>query len=567
MRVSRMIPRRVTATGATLLSSLLVSVAVPVAALGQGAIPQATPPPPAAPRSVTFPRPVERTLSNGLRVVVVKLSNMPLATAQLIVKSGGEVDPTHLSGLADVTASLLTQGTSGRTATEIAQAIEALGGTLTSGAGWDASKATVSVMSSKITPALGILAEVVRSPTFAEEEIERLRQQNIDGLRVALRQPGTLASVVAARVVFGDAPYGHPLKGTPESMALIKRADILQLYSRYYRPNNAILVIGGNVDVATTFNLAERAFGEWANPPLHSPEENRGGGAGSEAAPNARIVVVDMPEAGQAAVVLAKRGLRRADPAYFHGLVANAILGGGYSARLNQEVRIKRGLSYGAFSSLSGRRDVGPFTASTQTKNESAAEVAGLLVDELSRLGSLPIPDTEMIPRQASLVGDFARDLELTDGLVAQIGSLALYGLNLGHTNTYITDVRSVTAGDVQKFAATRLDPKQASIIIVGNSKTFMEELRKQFPNVEIIPHTELDLGGANLRKRGSNLNTEGQPGFALLRLSRLMCGEALPRRSRRKKIGALPSVFPAFCSRYPSRRPAYDHFTPATEG
>ncbi|HET8677328.1 MAG TPA: pitrilysin family protein, partial [Blastocatellia bacterium] len=427
-------------------------------------------------------------------------------TAQLIVKSGGEVDPPHLSGLADMTASLLTQGTSGRTAPEIAQAIEALGGSLTSGAGWDASRATVSVMSSKLTPAVGILAEVVRSPIFTEEEIERLRQQNIDGRKVALSQPGALASLVAARVVFGDAPYGHPVAGTPESLALIKRADIVQLYSRYYRPNNAILVIGGDVDVDAVFNLAQRTFGEWANPPLHSPEENRGSEAGSENAPNStsRIVVVDMPEAGQAAVVLAKRGLRRADPAYFHGLVTNAVLGGGYSARLNQEVRIKRGLSYGAFSSLSARRDVGPFTASTQTKNESAAEVAELFVDELSRLGSLPIPDTEMIPRQAALVGDFALNLELTDGLVAHVGSLALYGLNLGQTNTYLTDVRAVTADEVQKFAATRLDPKQASIIIVGNAKAFMEALRKRFSNVEIIPHTELNLDGASLRERGS---------------------------------------------------------------
>jgi zinc protease len=496
---------RARAFAMTLLGLLLVCLPLHDAALGQGATGQSTIPPPAAPRSVAFPRPVERTLKNGLRVIAVELSNMPLVTAQVIIKSGGEVDPPQLSGLADITASLLTKGTNKHSAPEIAQAIEILGGTLDSGAGWDASHATVNVMSSKINPAIAILAEVVRSPTFSEEEIERLRQQNIDALSVSLRQPGTLASFVASRVIFGDAPYGHPVSGTPESMTLIKRADILRLHSRYYRPNNAILVIGGDIKAEAAFNLAERAFGDWTNPQLSSTKEI---GAEEEkksvAAPNMprRVVVVDMPEAGQAAVVLARKGLRRTDSEYFRGLVANSILGGGYSSRLNQEVRIKRGLSYGAGSSLSVRRDVGPFTASTQTKNESGAEVAELFVGELERLATSPIPETEIIPRKAVLIGNFARSLELTSGLISQVGSLALYGLSTDQINTYINNVQAVSVAEVQKFAAERLNAKEANIIIVGNAGLFLERLRKQFPNVEVIPYQELDLNSASLRKR-----------------------------------------------------------------
>ncbi|HKP71395.1 MAG TPA: pitrilysin family protein, partial [Pyrinomonadaceae bacterium] len=227
---------------------------------------QDTPPAPAAPRSVAIPKPVERTLPNGLRVIVIERSNMPLVSAALVIKNGGEVDPPQLAGLADMTASLLTKGTVTRTAPQIAEAIEALGGSIESGARWDASTASVGVMSSRIGQAMEILADVVRRPTFKDEEIERLRAQYLDDLTVALGQPGSIARYVASRVVFGDAPYGHPLSGTPESIAQIKRGDILKMHATYYRPDNAILVIGGDIAPAEAFKTAERFFADWAKP-------------------------------------------------------------------------------------------------------------------------------------------------------------------------------------------------------------------------------------------------------------------------------------------------------------
>ena len=236
------------------------------AAHAQTAAPQETPPPPAAPRSVTVPKPVERTLRNGLRVIVVEHHATPLVAAQLLVKNGGEVDPASLSGLADVTAELLTKGTKTRTAPQIAQEIEALGGELNSGAGWDASRATVNVLSAKVEPAMAILADVVRNPVFQDEEIERLRQQYTDNISVGMNSPGTLASWVASRVVFGDNPYGHPVSGTPESIERIKRDDVAALHAKYYRPDNSILVIGGDIKAEDAFKLAEKSFGDWAKP-------------------------------------------------------------------------------------------------------------------------------------------------------------------------------------------------------------------------------------------------------------------------------------------------------------
>lgn len=462
---------------------------------------QATPPPPAAPRSVTVPKPVERTLPNGLRVVVVERSNMPLVSAAFVIKNGGEVDPAQLAGVADLTASLLTKGTATRTAPQIAEAIEALGGSIESGARWDASTASVGVQSSRISPAMEILADVVRRPTFKDEEIERLRQQYLDDLTVALGQPGSIARYVASRVVFGDAPYGHPLSGTPESIARIKRDDIARMHATYYRPDNAILVIGGDIRADEAFKTAERFFGDWQKPtaPLPTPSAKATDtAAGTSAQP--RIVVIDKPDAGQAAVLVARTGIRRTDPEFFRGIVANSVLSG-YSGRLNQEIRIKRGLSYGARSALESRREVGPFTAEAQTKNESGAVVAGLLLGELSRLANGELPDAELTPRKAVLIGGFARNLETADGLVAQVANLALYGLNFEEINNYINNVQTITAKDVQGFAGSRLDSKAANVIIVGDAKKFLPELQKIYKNIEVIPVADLDLNIALLRK------------------------------------------------------------------
>jgi zinc protease len=479
----------------------LCAVASITATAQEPATAQATPPPPAAPRSVTVPKPVERTLANGLRVVVVERSNMPLVSAALLIRNGGEVDPPQLAGLADMTASLLTKGTQARTAPQIAEAIEALGGSIESGARWDASSASVGVMSSRIGNAMEILADVVRRPTFKDEEIERLRAQYLDDLTVALGQPGSIARYVASRVVFGDTPYGHPLSGTPESIAKIKRDDIVRMHASYYRPDNAILVIGGDIAAADAFKTAERFFGDWQKPGAPLPAASaKPAAANGTAAQQPRIVVVDKPDAGQAAVLVARTGIRRTDPEFFRGIVANSVLSG-YSGRLNQEIRIKRGLSYGARSALETRRETGPFTAEAQTKNESGAVVASLLLGELGRLAKGELPDAELTPRKAVLIGGFARNLETAGGLVSQVANLALYGLSFDEINSYINNVQSITAKDVQGFAGSRLAANAANVIIVGDAKKFLPELQKQYKNVEVIPVADLDLNIAQLRK------------------------------------------------------------------
>jgi zinc protease len=353
-------------------------------------------------------------------------------------------------------------------------------------------------MSSKIPQAMEILADVVRRPTFKSEEVERLRQQYLDNVTLALGDPGMIAQFVAARVVFGDSPYGHPVSGTTESLTRITAADIAKMHSRYYRPDNAVLVIGGDIGAKDAIALATKYFGDWQKPTTPLPTLSAVTESGSK---TGRVIVIDKPDAGQAAVYLARTGINRKDPDYFRGIVSNSVLSG-YSGRLNQEIRIKRGLSYGAGSSLDTRRDVGPFLASAQTKNESGAQVADLLMGEINRLSSAPPADVELTPRKAVLIGGFSRNLETVSGLVRQVGSLALYGVGLDEINRYINNVQTVSTADIQKFAGTRLDAKTSNLIIVGNAKVFLPELQKKYQNIEVIPITELDLNTALLKKK-----------------------------------------------------------------
>lgn len=458
---------------------------------------QSTPPPPSAPRSVTLPRPVEQTLPNGLRVIIVERHDIPLVTAALVIKNGGEVDPPEVAGVADLTANLLTKGTTTRSATRIAEEVEGLGGLLDAGAQWDATTISVGVMPDKLAPAMGILADVVRRPTFKPDEIERLRQQYIDAFTLSLDEPASIARFTASKVLYGDGLYGHPIMGTLQTLKAISRSDIVKVHRLFYRPDNAILVIGGDIKTAAGFDLAKRFFRDWLKPAARVPSPPALSQADDRA--TNRIVVIDKPDAGQAAVFLVRRGIARNDSDYYRGIVTNSVLSG-YSGRLNQEIRIKRGLSYGAGSALDARREVGPFVASAQTKNESGAEVAGLLMAEVDRLASSPPSESELTPRKAVLIGEFSRTLETVNGLVSRVSSLALYGLSLDEINGYINNVQSVTPGDIEKFAGTRLNAKASDVIIVGNAQAFLPELRKLHDNVEVIPFAQLDLNTRLLR-------------------------------------------------------------------
>lgn len=447
------------------------------------------PPAVAAPVPAVMPTPAEKTLANGLRVIVAKSSELPLITSTLTVKGGASSDPAGLAGTSSLTSELLTEGTATRSATEVARETEALGANLSAGSGWEAASLTLSVTANNAAPAMAIMADVAQNPAFKAEELDRVRAETLDGLSVAFQRPGSLASFATSPVLYAGSAYGHVAGGTPGSLPKIKREDLAKTHAAYWRPDNAVLVVTGNLTPEAGFALAEKAFDGWKKPATPPPAP--------PAAPTGyqpRNVVIDLPGTGQAAVVLAKPAITRADPSYYQGVVANTVLGVGFSSRLNQEIRIKRGLSYGAGSSLTPQGQFGGFSARVQTKNPSAGEVISLTRAELSRLANEPASVGELAARKSVLVGGFGRDLGTSEGLAGILGNLAVYGVPLTEIQSYATKVEAVTPEQVQAFAKAKLDPSQMSVIVAGDAKAMGETLAKAAPNATVIPAAKLDL-------------------------------------------------------------------------
>ncbi|WP_296818257.1 pitrilysin family protein [Brevundimonas sp.] len=452
-------------------------------------------PQPGPEREVETPAVVERVLSNGLRVYVARTEGLPLVSARLSFDAGASDDPQGREGVASMTAALITQGAAGRSAPEIATDIERLGAAIGASAGPDFTSVYANSPSNTFAQTFALMTQLVRQPDFAQEELDRTRDQTLDALRVSLSQPGPIASAVVARAVYGDAPYGDPSGGTLDSLPTIDRETVAAFHAANWNPASANLVFSGDIDPETAFALAEQAFGDWR---VNAAASASSSPAGAPVTP--RVIVVDLPGSGQAAVSVAGRAISRTDQDYFRLLVGNAVMGGGYSARLNREIRIRRGLSYGAGSSFQARQDEGYVVASTQTRNDAAAEVVSLILAEITRLSAERATDDEMGPRRATLVGGFARSLETVDGLGGAVASLANYGLPMTELQAYAPNVRAVTPEQIQRFAASRLGPHGFSIVVVGDAAQFLDAIRAAHPNVEVIPVGELDLDTAALR-------------------------------------------------------------------
>jgi zinc protease len=394
----------------------------------------------------------------------------------------------------------MTEGTSTRSAEQIDRAVEALGSSLSSGAGWDGSRVGITVRTSELDPALGIIADVARNATLADEEIERQRTTAIDGVAVSMRDPGDVSGLAAMRALYGASPYGHPGSGTATTLRAITRQDIQTAYRQTWVPQHATLILSGDISPARARALAQRHFGDWH---VNLPPIDRSHPA--VPAPHGQIIVIDMPGAGQAAVAVARNTIARRDPHYYRALVANAVLGGGYSARLNQEIRIRRGLSYGAGSGIEARREPGPFVASVQTRNDAAAQVLGLILAEMRRLGTEPIPAAELAARRASLTGDFGRDMETTAGVAGLIATYVMRGINPDEVGRYLPGVLAVTPAEAQGAAAELLSPENTTVVIVGEAARFIDQLRRDHPDVTVIPLTDLNLDSATLRAASAN--------------------------------------------------------------
>lgn len=461
--------------------------------------PTERPPRPLPAREVNFPPYQVRTLPNGLQVVAVSHHEQPAVSLRLLVRAGGAQDPANKPGVAYVAASLLDQGTTTKTAEQIATTIDSIGGAIGSGAGSDITFINAAVMKDSLGLALDLVSDLARHPAFANEEIERQRQQILSGLKVSYDDPDYLAGVVFDRLVYGFHPYGKPDSGTPESIAAVTREDLLAFHTRWFGANNAILAIVGDVTQDEAFAGALRAFGSWERvelPPVKAEEPPPS---------TRRVVIIDRPGAAQTEIRVGNVALARRHRDYLALDIATKILGGEGGNRLHRVLRSERGLTYGASADLNALKDTGDIVAETDTRSEKTAEALRLIVEEIVRLQRQRVQQRELSDAQEYLTGSFPLTVETPSAIALQVLNAVFYGLDLNDLQTYRERVNMITVDDIQRVAQQYLHPDKLTIVLVGDASLFAKDLAGVgFDQIERIPIAELDLSSPDLRRRSS---------------------------------------------------------------
>jgi zinc protease len=472
------------------LLALAVFGALPATA---GDLPPVVPPP----EPVALPTPLVRTLPNGLRVLVVERHSLPVVTLRLVVRAGAEKDPPDLPGTAQFVASMLDEGTTRRSALDVAEAIDSAGGSFDSGVDWDSTFGELSVLSDHTPLAFDLLADLVLHPAFAPSAVERVRRQTLSALDVLHQDPGYVADAVFDRLVFEGTPYGHPLDGTLGAVKRLTPEDLARFHAREYQPGRTLLAVVGDVEPEAAFREAVEYFGGWNG----RAESAAGPPASVEATHVGRqVAIVNKPDAVQTEIRLGNLGIPRASPDYLALTVANQILGGPASNRLFSDLRGEHGLTYSASSDLDCRALAGSWEAKTSTRTPETAQAVRRALDEIKHMQEQSISQPELQMAVNYLIGHQALDFETSAGIADQFLDLMTYDLSLDTWSRLPLALRELSPEDVWNATRRHLDADRAVIVLVGNAAEFAKDLRKLGPT-RVIPIDSLDLGSADLER------------------------------------------------------------------
>ena len=482
------------------------------------------PPRPLAAHDIKFPPYEIQSLANGLQVVTVLHHEQPVVSMRLLVRAGSASDPKERLGAARLAATLLDQGTTTQSAQELADTIDFIGGSMGAGASTDLTHLDMLVMKDSFEPGMQMLSDMARKPAFAPAEIDRKKQQALSGLQVSVQDPEYIANSVFDRLVYGFHPYGLPDNGTPETLAAVRREDLVAFHSKYFAPNNAILAIVGDVTAEEAFTAAKKIFGDWAKRDLPTDKYADPPDAAR------RVVVVNKPDAVQTEVRVGHLGITRSHPDYLAVNLAIRILGGEGSNRLHQVLRTERGLTYGAQANMAALKVSGDFEAETNTRSEATGEVLRLIVDEFWRLQRERVGERELADAKAYMTGSFPLTIETPDSIAMQVLNVIFYGLPLEQLQTFRERVNAVTVDDIQRVARAYLHPDRLSVVLVGNANAFASQLAGVgFGTYETIELNDLDLMSVTLKRSG---------GAA----PRAQAGGRLPLVARRTAYAQVPS-------------------------
>jgi zinc protease len=418
---------------------------------------------------------IEKTkLSNGLEVWMVEHKELPIVAMNLVMKSGQGNEPDNRTGLANMTASLLDDGTKTRSAVDITNQLQAIGVQgINAGSGWDSTNVSIQTLTKNLDAALDIYSDVIMNPVFPATEVESLRGRTLVQLRQQKANPNALSNVVYNRVLYGDHPYGRD--SNEASVKAITRDDIVRFYESTYRPNNGVLIVVGNFDKNALKTKLESKFQAWkpgdvANRDLPS----------AKALDKTGIYIVDRPNSAQSVVSIGQIGVDRGSPDYFPVVVMNSILGGGITSRISMNLREDKGYTYGAGSGFTFRRGAGPFRAGGDIQTAVTKEAIVEFMKELNDIRDRrPATQKELDYNKQSLIRRYPAGFETVGAISNQLSNLVVYGLPDTYFNDYISRVNAVTLEDVNRVAKRYLDPSKMAIVIVGDRKTIEPGLKE----------------------------------------------------------------------------------------
>jgi zinc protease len=452
---------------------ILSLLAVQSVATAQGTFDRSKPPELGPPPRVSLPPITTRQLPNGLRLMIVEQHELPLADFVLLVGSGSTADPASKPGIANLLSGMLREGTTTRKSLEIADQIAFLGIRLSPTSSWESSTLSLHTPTAQLDSALALFADVALHPSFPANEFERVRKTQLTELLQLRDQGAAIATIVFPAIIYGSAhPYGAPAQGTEASVKALTTGDLQSYYQANFRPNNATLIVVGDVIPGQVEQKINALFGGWQRadiPQINYSEPPKSG--------TTTIYLIDKPGAAQSSFRIGAVGVPRSTQDYFALTVMNTILGGSFSSRLNQNLRETRGFTYGAGSRFDMRRAAGPFLASAEIVTAKSDSALLEFMKELNGIRQL-VPPAELSRAKRYLQLQLPGNFETTQQIAAALVPVALYGLPLDYYNNYVQNIESVTQADVARVAQQYINPGSLAVVIVGDRKTIEAGLK-----------------------------------------------------------------------------------------
>lgn len=433
-----------------------------------------THPPASGPiRGFDFPDVDRRALPTGLDVRVARMSRLPVVNVQLFMRAGEGALGEERAGLAVLTADALEGGTKRRSGSELAEALESIGARLSATAAWEGTNVGLSCLAERLPEALAILAETVLEPAFPADEVDRAREQQLAGIRQREMDPESLASDSALARYFAESvPYARRLDGTTASIEAVTRDGTRGYADACYRPSGGGLIVVGDVDPDEVEQMATEHLGRWTGAPgslqdfvVEPVTRERG------------ILIVHRSGSVQSEIRVGHVGAARAIPDYYALSVANMVLGGMFTSRLNLNLRERNGFTYGVRSRFSFRTKPGPFQVSTAVGNDVTASAVREIIAELEGMATQGVTDDEVAAARDYAAGIFGLQLETAGQVATRVAHLVVYGLPDDYYEGYRDNIRGVTTEAVSEAARAHIRPQEVQVVLVGDADVIGEPL------------------------------------------------------------------------------------------